>query len=408
MLSNLLFVVFAVTGAVFANNNGVGLKPPMGWDMWCTNGRCERDYCDAKEVMDVTDAMVTNGMKDAGYEYVIISDCWADHRDENGNIVPDKDRFPDGLVPVIQHINSKGFKAGLYTDAGMYTCSPGGRNHTIPGSYGHYEQDANAYASWGVEYVKVDWCSTKVNGTQLDPHKQYQEMSEALNKTGKPIFLNSCEWGIDKPWEWMHQYANSWRTGPDHHDDWKTTSKIIELNADLGDYAGVGKGWNDPDFIMTGGQSCNTVDSSHCPGMTDTEYRTEFTLWCLMSAPLLVVTDVRNMTSIMKEVLLNKDLIEINQDTTGPGGKRIGFDKTCGENVCQIWAKNITNGEKAIALYNADSVSHNITLEFSLLGWKMVNIRNLWDGTKYYNFTESVTVVVESHGVQAYRASAVQ
>ncbi|XP_019849586.1 PREDICTED: alpha-galactosidase-like [Amphimedon queenslandica] len=407
MWLSFLFLAIAATGAVLANNNGVGLKPPMGWNTWCSLGRCGRDYCDAKELMAIADAMATNGMKEAGYEYINMDDCWGDHRDDKGNIVPDKDRFPDGLVPVVKYVNSKGFKFGLYTDAGLYTCSSGGRKYKIPGSYGHYEQDANTYASWGIEYVKMDWCNTKINGTELDPHKQYQEMSDALNKTGKPIFFNSCEWGVDNPWEWMHQYANSWRTGPDHHDDWKTTSKIIEVNADLGDYAGTGKGWNDPDFLMTGGEGCDPpVDSVHCPGMTDTEYRTEFTLWCLMSAPLLVVTDVRNMTSIMKEVLLNKDLIEINQDTTGPGGKRIGFDKTCGENACQIWAKNITNGEKAIALYNADSVSHNITLDFSLFGWKVVSMQNLWKNENL-NATNSYTVEVESHGVQAYRAASV-
>jgi len=203
--------------------------------------------------MSIADAMASNGMKEAGYKYINMDDCWADHRDADGTIVPDESRFPNGLVPVIQYVNSKGFKLGLYTDAGIYTCSQGGRSHKIPGSYGHYSQDAETYASWGVEYVKMDWCNTKINGTQLDPKEQYPQMTKALNKTGKPIFFNACEWGVEDPWMWMAQFANSWRSGPDHHDDWDSTSKIILNNIGKGKYAGPG-GWNDFDFLMTGGQ----------------------------------------------------------------------------------------------------------------------------------------------------------
>jgi alpha-galactosidase len=256
--------------------------------------------------------------------------------------------------------------------------------------------------------VKMDWCNTKINGTQLDPHTQYKQMSEALKKTGKTIFFNSCEWGVDKPWEWMYQYANSWRTGPDHHDDWTSTAVIIEVNAQLGTYAGPSKGWNDPDFLMTGGQGCDPpVDMVHCTGMTDIEYRTEFSIWCLIAAPLLVVTDVRNMTDIMKEVLLNKELISVNQDSLGYGGKRIGFDKNCKENGCQIWSKDLQDGSKAIGLYNADSAVHDITVEFNIFNWTTVNMRDLWQHKDMMNVQKKYTVTVQPHGIEVYKISKV-
>ncbi|XP_064390820.1 uncharacterized protein LOC135338698 [Halichondria panicea] len=378
----------------------------MGWNTWCTLGRCGRDYCDSKEIMSIADAMVANGMQAFGYEYINMDDCWADHRDSNGNIVPDKNRFPDGLMPVIQYVNSKGFKFGLYTDAGVYTCSQGGRDHKIPGSYGYYEQDAKTYAQWGVEYVKMDWCNTKVNGTELDPKVQYAQMSKALNETGKSIFFNSCEWGVEDPWEWMAQYANSWRSGPDHHDDWKSTSQIIEINADKGKYGNPG-GWNDADFLMTGGQGCeDNVPLKHCPGMTDTEYRTEFIMWCIMGSSLLVSTDIRNMTDIMKMALLNKELIDVNQDKkNGTGGNRIGnWDCSEGSKYCQIWAKHLHDGRYAVALYNAGEKSHDITFKFDLLGksWTSVTMRDLWAHKDLGTFTTSFSAEVESHGAQVY------
>jgi alpha-galactosidase len=380
----------------------------MGWDTWCSLGRCGRDYCDEGEVKEIADAMADNGMKDVGFEYINLADCWADHRDANGELVPAKNRFPNGIASLADYVNSKGFKLGIYTDAGLYTCNQGERDYKIPGSYGHYEQDAKTFANWGVEYVKMDWCNTKINGTQLDPHVQYKQMSEALKNTGKEIFFNSCEWGVDNPWEWMYQYANSWRTGPDHFDNWKSTASIIERNANLGQYSSPDKGWNDPDYIMTGGEGCTPpVNQSHCPGMTDVEYRTEFSIWCLLAAPLLVVTDVRNMTDIMKEILLNKEIINVNQDPLGYGGRRIGYDKSCGESVCQIWSKDLQGGYKAIGLYNADSSAHNITVEFSMFNWTTVNMRDLWQHKDIMNVQSKYTVEVQAHGTEVYKLSKV-
>eukprot|EP00456_Euglypha_rotunda_P082576 TRINITY_DN8133_c0_g1_i12.p1 TRINITY_DN8133_c0_g1~~TRINITY_DN8133_c0_g1_i12.p1 ORF type:complete len:169 (-),score=27.02 TRINITY_DN8133_c0_g1_i12:30-536(-) len=153
--------------------------------------------------------MSTNGMQAVGWKYINLDDCWADTRDANGNIQPDPDRFPNGMADLISYVHSKGFLFGLYTDAGLYTCSNGGRDHKIPGSYGYYQQDAKTYASWGVDYVKMDWCNTEVNGTQLQPEVQYPEMSQALNSTGRPIFFETCEWGTDQPWQWMREIGRA-------------------------------------------------------------------------------------------------------------------------------------------------------------------------------------------------------
>ncbi|XP_065190875.1 uncharacterized protein LOC135821804 [Sycon ciliatum] len=394
---------------VIALKNGLGLVPPMGWNTWCTQGLCGLDRCNDKEVREIADTMTTNGMKELGYEYINMDDCWADKRDDNGNIVADPKRFPD-FEATIRYVNEKGFKFGVYTDAGIYTCSTGTRLHRIPGSYGHYEQDAKTYASWNVEYVKMDWCNTKLNGTDLDPHVQYAQMSVALNATGKPIFFNSCEWGKDSPWEWMRTYANSWRSGPDHSDHWASTRDIIEHNIGLGKYAGPG-GWNDLDFLMTGGQGCGIFfnePGKHCPGMTDTEYKTEFIMWCIMASPLLVATDIRNMTDVMKATLLNKELIAVNQDKLGVGGDKVGNWNCSGNaSLCQLWAKPLVNGTFAIAVYNKDdNEAHNITFDFGLLPGmtgKKAQVRNLYTHEEYASPMASITAPVEPHGTEVFK-----
>lgn len=406
MKTVLLLTLVLQTG--WSLDNGLGLLPPMGWNTWCTLGRCGRDYCDAKEIMEIADAMASNGMKELGYEYINLDDCWADKRAADGTILPDKDRFPDGLMPVIEYVNSKGFKFGLYTDAGVYTCSQGERDHKIPGSYSYYKQDAITYAEWGVEYVKMDWCNTIVNNNTLDPKIQYPQMTKALNKTGKPIFFAACEWGVEDPWDWMAKYANSWRSGPDHHDNWGSTSSIIEINANKGKYAGPG-GWNDADFIMTGGEGCpDNAPMAHCPGQTDVEYRTEFTMWCMISSPLIVATDIRNMTAIMKEVLLNRDLIEVNQDPLKQAGNRIATQQCPqGTQDCQVWAKKLqAEGTYAVALYNSGSNLTKIELQLHLLSLDPpLLLTDLWTKLSTRVSEDMFSAFVEPHEAKVYKIS---
>jgi alpha-galactosidase len=390
-----------------AANNGLGLTPPMGWNTWCTQGPCSRDYCWEDEIKEVADAMSTNGMLEAGYQYVNLDDCWAGYRDAKGNLQPDSWRFPSGMKALADYVHSKGLKIGLYTDAGTATCV-GNR----PGSYGHYQQDANTFAAWGIDYVKMDWCNTYINGTQLDPREAYQNMSKALNNTGRKIFFNICEWGLNQPWKWGAYYGNSWRTGQDHHDKWDgNTNFIIAANSNLAPFAGPG-GWNDMDFLMTGGEGCWWDFYRVCPGMTETEYITEFSMWSLLNSPLIVATDVRgsHFTAFKKSVLLNKEVIAVNQDKLGVQGSRLYFD-TCplAPFTCEVWGKPMYDKSWAVVLYNSGDVhSLNITLKFSSLGFppsSKVLLRDLWQHKDVGTFQQTFTAAVAPHAVRMLRAT---
>jgi len=397
----ILFICALLISVIIASDNGVGITPPMGWNTWCTIGPCETDYCYDGELRSIADAMSTNGMSDLGYTYINMDDCWADYRTSNGTIVADPSRFPYGLKELADYIHSKGLLFGLYTDAGILTCSDGGRNHSIPGSYGYYVQDADTYASWGVDYVKMDWCNTDINGTQLDPRNTYPNMSKALNETKRPIFFDTCEWGVDNPWLWAPQIANGWRIGGDHHDNWSSTSSIIETLVGKAQYAGQG-GWNDPDFLMTGGQGCTFNKTTTCPGQTFTEYQTEFAIWCITASPLIIATDIRNMTTQKQSIVLNKEIVAVNQDPLKKAGDRV-YTNSCGESsstTCQVWSKPLANGSYALVLYNSGAATHNITASFSLIGWSgaQATVRDLWAHANLGTFTGSFTAQVPSHG----------
>lgn len=396
-MRTLLLVLFALFVCIQASPNGLGLLPPLGWNTWCTMGTCGRDYCDEKEVRAAADAMVSNGMKDAGFNYINLDDCWADDRDSSGTIVADPQRFPSGMKALADYIHSQGLKFGLYTCAGTYTCSSGGRDHKIPGSYGHYPEDAKTYASWGVDYVKMDWCNT----AGLTPEVQYPQMWKALNDSGRPIFFEMCEWGLDDPWKWGPPIANSWRATGDHHDNWKSTAAIIEDMVGLSSYAGEGH-WNHMDFIMTGGQACSN-NTGHCPGMTDTEYFTEFSLWTICNSGLIVATDIRDMTPVMKQILLNTEVIGVNQDSLKKAGDRLATPN-CQETdtkTCQVWGKPLSDGSHAVVLYNSGTSSHSIIADFAVLGWKgaTATVRDLWARKDLGTFTGNFTTTVPSHGV---------
>jgi alpha-galactosidase len=309
------------------------------------------------------------------------------------------------MKALADYVHSKGLKLGVYTDTGTYTCSSGERPYRIPGSYGHYEQDAATFASWGVDWVKMDWCNTNINGTQLDPRIQYPEMSRALNKTGRPIWFSACEWGKKDPWFWAAPYTNSWRATGDHHDQWHgSTSSIIHKMADKSRYAGPG-GWNDYDFVFTGGQGCNPPSKeAHCPGQTDQEYRTEFSMWALANSPLIVATDIRVLTPIMKEVLFNKDVIAINQDPLGKAGDRLGWipcSNTPGH--CQIWTKPLIQNKLAVGLLNMGNHTHTMTLPFSMLprpyNQGPLYLYDCWSHTSPGVVHNQYSAVVPAHGI---------
>ena len=336
----------------------------------------------------------SSGMKDAGYEYIIIDDCWQVSRDENGEIVVDKDRFPHGMKYLADYVHSKGLKFGIYSCAGTKTCA--GR----PGGFGHEYQDARTYASYGVDYLKYDWCNT----TTQDARSSYTNMRDALYAAGRPIVFSICEWGSNKPWEWAGNVGHLWRTTGDISDSWNSMIGIFELQKDLARYAGPGH-WNDPDMLEVGNGR-----------MTTEEYKTHFSLWCMLAAPLLAGNDLQNMTAETKSILLNQEIIALDQDT-------LGRQATCyrDNGEYQIWIKPLAENEKAICLLNKSDEKKTVMVDFALLS--QVNsgrrgsgrrgvaplpldkyrVRDLWEHKDLVLKESSMYVELLPHTVKVYR-----
>jgi alpha-galactosidase len=314
----------------------IALTPPMGWNSW------NKFNCNVSEtlIMQMADAMVSSGMKDAGYEYIVIDDCWQIARDENGEIVADKDRFPHGMKYVADYVHSKGLKFGIYSCAGSLTCQK------RPGGFGHEYQDARTYAKYGVDYLKYDWCNT----TTQDARSSYTNMRDALYTAGRPIVFSLCEWGSNKPWEWAGAVGNLWRTTGDINDSWNSMINIFTQQKDLARYAGPGK-WNDPDMLEVGNG-----------GMTNEEYKTHFTLWCMLASPLMAGNDLQNMTPETKAILTNKEVIALDQDSLG---RQAVCYRDNGD--YQIWVKTLAKDEKAICLLNKSDEKKTVLVDFALL-----------------------------------------
>jgi len=331
--------------------------PPMGWNSW------NKFACNIDEeiIRRTADAMVTSGMRDAGYEYVVIDDCWHGTRDADGFITADPKRFPSGIKALADYVHSKGLKFGIYSDAGRKTC--GGR----PGSQGYEYQDALTYARWGVDYLKYDWCNT---GTR-NAEEAYTLMSDALRSTGRDIVFSLCEWGNNKPWLWSPKVGHLWRTTGDITDKWEGKHdyswgvlNIVDMNEPLWPYAGPGH-WNDPDMLEVGNG-----------GLTDTQYRSHFSLWAIMAAPLIAGNDISTMNEATKAILLNKEIIAVNQDALGVQGRRIWK-----EGDREIWMKPLTGGRRALLLFNRGNAPAVIGFDWEQLNYPpklRTRIRDLW------------------------------
>jgi len=379
----------------------------MGWSTWCTNlgwVPCLDDYCDEDEIKSVAKAMATNGMKDLGYEYILLDDCWAGPRLANGTITAELDRFPSGtLKPLADYVHSLGLKIGLYTDVGEKTCK-GDR----PGSWPYYEQDAKVYASWSMDMVKMDWCG---HPGGYSAQQLYTMMRDALNKTGRPMFFMMCEWGLFNVWEWAMPVGNSWRIGPDHIPLWWTpattqdpgegqgTANIIEHFAGLSKYAGPG-GWNDADFLMPGYFWMGYEDQ-----------KTEFSFWSLVSSPLLVATDIRHLGD--KQVVLNKEVIQVNQDPLGIPGDRRQKYRDGGE----VWSRYLSDGTWAVILYNSNIFygTANVTVRWNsddLPNWPngvtKAKVRDMWAHQDLGPIVGSFSYSLQPHVSMMYKVTPVK
>jgi alpha-galactosidase len=358
--------------------------PPMGWNSWNKFG------CNVSEdlIKSVADAIATNGMEDAGYQYVVIDDCWQVTRDENGFVVADPQRFPSGIKALADYIHGKGLKFGIYSDAGAKTCA--GR----VGSQGHEYQDALQYARWGIDYLKYDWCSTGKRNAE----EAYSLMSNALLSTGRPIVFSMCEWGTAKPWLWGKGIGNLWRTTGDISDKWSSMKKwpdgnccehgmlqILDEQVGLESFAGPGH-WNDPDMLEVGNG-----------GMTVIEYRSHFSFWALLAAPLIAGNDVRSMTPEIKEILTNAEVIAVNQDKLGREGHRV---KKYGD--LEVWSKTLADGSRAVILFNRGESENRVSVSWEDIGYPShlsAKVRDLWAHKDLGSVTSSFAANVPSHGV---------
>jgi len=355
----------------------VAKTPPMGWNSWNKFG------CDVSETLikGMADAIVATGMKDAGYQYVVIDDCWQVSRDAQGRIVPDLVRFPNGMKALADYVHAKGLKFGIYSDAGAKTCE--GR----PGSNGYEAIDAAQYAAWGVDYLKYDWCNTD----GVDPKIAYPTMRDALKATGRPIVFSICEWGRNKPWEWARGVGHLWRTTGDIADRWDSFARLLDQQVGLEKYAGPG-GWNDPDMLEVGNG-----------GMTTAEYRAHFTLWALLSAPLMAGNDIRAMSADTKAILMNADVIALDQDPLGRQGRRIRDD---GE--FEVWAKWLQGGDVAVALLNRSKQAKEIGVAWTEIGLGAAaapQVRNVWTKQEFGAVKSVFSATVPSHDVMLVRVT---
>jgi len=368
-----------------ALDNGLARTPPMGWNSW-NKFACKG--LNEKVVRETADAMASNGMKDAGYQFVILDDCWQTGRDAAGNILADAERFPSGIKALADYVHGKGLKLGIYTDVGTMTCAK------RPGSIGHEYQDAKQYAAWGVDYLKEDWCNTLPG---QNSESSYTLMRNALADSGRPIVFSICEWGSTKPWLWAGPVGNLWRSTPDIQDCWDCKRtwggggvvQILDLMNGLESYAGPGH-WNDPDMLEVGNG-----------GMTKEEYRTHFSMWAMFAAPLLAGNDVANMTADTKEILLNKDVIAIDQDALGQQGRRV---KKTGD--LEVWSKQLQDGGRAVALLNRSAATAKISVAWTDIGYPdavSANVQDLWTKKESSAVKSGYSAEVPSHGVVMVR-----
>ena len=357
----------------------------MGWNSW------NRFGCNVNEklIRDSADNLVNSGMKDAGYQYVVIDDCWQVGRDAQGNIVPDPQRFSSGIKALADYVHSKGLKFGLYSDAGTGTCQ------NRPGSRGYEFQDARQYAEWGVDYLKYDWCNHSTQNSEAS----YSLMRDALKKSGRPIVFSICEWGSTKPWLWATDVGNLWRATGDIGAKWTNTEKhgglgvlqIIDLMDPIAPYTGPGH-WNDPDMLEVGNG-----------GLSETEARSHFSMWCMFAAPLIAGNDLRDMSPATRSILENKDLIAIDQDPLGKSAQRV---KRAGD--FEVWSKQLSDGGRAVALLNRGEAPGNASFEWTDLGYPSaltLSARDLWAAKELGRLKQSYSAEVPPHGTVVLRLS---
>ena len=346
----------------------LALTPPMGWNSWNHFG------CEINDgiVRAQADAMVASGMKGVGYTYVLIDDCWQGSRDTGGYIRPNA-KFPD-MNSLTAYVHGKGLKIGIYSSPGPKTCEG------YVGSYGYEERDARTFATWGFDYLKYDLCSYDGMGDQI---AAFKKMGDALKKTGRPFVYALCQYGMQKGWRWGASVGGQvWRTDDDIRDDYFNMAELGFGQNGLEQFAGPGH-WNDPDMLEIGNG-----------GMTDDEYRTHMTLWCILAAPLMTGNDLSRMSAETLALLTNPEVIAVDQDSLGTQGHRVEQ-----EGPLEVWVKPLSDGSKAVALFNRGWGAAPVTVNLADLGLRdSVAIHDVWAKKELGVFKGQYTSVVPQHG----------
>lgn len=361
---------------LFVNaQSSVALTPPMGWNSW---NLFEEEVSD-KLIREIADAMVASGMAQAGYQYIVLDDFWVGGRNARNELFPDPVRFPNGIKSLADYVHSKGLKLGIYSDAASLTC--GG----VTGSYNFEESDATTFANWGIDYLKYDYCNAP--GDMVTAFTRYKKMGDALRNTNRPIVYSICEWGQRQPWLWARAAGGHlWRTTWDIRDTWVSDKydnghngimNTIEKQKGLEKFAGPG-GWNDPDLLVTGlfGKGKSSSLNGRFTGCSLAEYRSQFAIWCMLAAPLMVNLDLRNMDKAVAAILLNKELIAIDQDALGNQAASI-LDR----NGWQVFKKELSGDRYALCILN----KQNATGAFSFDLNDTLKIHGQWNAREIFS-----------------------
>ena len=375
LAKQLVFVCLLTSTLAVVAQNKLAATPPMGWNSW--NHFAEK--VDDATIRATADALVSTGLRDAGYIYLNIDDTWAGKRDANGVMHPNE-KFPD-MKALADYVHSKGLKLGIYSGPGPKTCAG------YEGSLGHEEQDAQTYAQWGIDYLKYDWCQQPPQRVE-DMKNAYAKMHDALAKTGRPIVLSLCQYGWHKVWEWGPSVGgNLWRTTGDITDRYNSMAEIGFNQNGLEKFAGPGH-WNDPDMLEVGNG-----------GMNEDEYRTHFSLWAMLAAPLIMGNDLTRMTPYTVEILTNREVIAVDQDPLGKQGFRVAQ-----EGPFEVWMKPMADGSKVVGLFNRQRTAEQITANFAQIGIRgEATVRDLWLKKDVGTFKDSYSAYVPPHGVVLVR-----
>ncbi|MGM9621122.1 MAG: glycoside hydrolase family 27 protein [Bacteroidaceae bacterium] len=369
--------------------------PPMGWMTW----NMFKGNISEQLIRETADAMVESGLAEAGYNYIFIDDLWQGGRDARNNIIPDARKFPSGMKALADYVHSKGLKLGIYSDAAQLTC--GG----YTASLGFEEQDARTFASWGIDYLKYDYCNAPDDSATA--RRRYRTMAQALQKSGRDITLGICEWGGRQAEEWCEEVGGQlWRTSGDVRDMWKDVTKqggmgildIINITAPLSPHVRQGQ-WPDMDMLVVGlnGKGGPSSDLGGV-GCTYTEYQTQMSLWCMFSSPLALSNDLRNLTDEDKRIILNKEIIAINQDPLGKAAER-----KVNTSDHQVYVRELSGGRHAVALLNTADNPLKLTIDFKSLGLDgKYCLKDAWQHKNLSSKASKWTGTVDAHETKVW------